>query len=84
MEKQPDKFKLGDICIDADGTWWVQWFGYHAQQGGHVLGSGNMGSTDIESLMKIIGRKLNECTDVYLAEIAKRTTADEVSVHVDS
>ena len=73
-EERPNKYIIGNIAIDANGKYWVSWWGSHAEQGGMAFTKGSWCMDNIEDLLNIVGRNIQECVDngMYAKIIADR------------
>lgn len=67
------KYKLGTISIDSDGTYWVDWVGEH--DGG--FGAGNLGSEEIDVLLRIVGNNMLKCDISYKDKVAMIETKND-------
>lgn len=65
------KYKIGEICIDSDGLWWVQFWGTHADQGGPCFTDGNMGMDELDTLLALTARNMTKHKQDYLDAIAE-------------
>lgn len=68
---QKETYQIGEIAITEDGSWYVYWYGNHAEQGGISFTKGNLGSDDIQGLLKIVSKDLEKCKDIFLEQIQK-------------
>ena len=64
-EKKQPKWKLGDISIDDNGYFWVNWLGSHAGQGGMQFCMGNMGGESAKDILAWVGKDLDQNKNMY-------------------
>jgi hypothetical protein len=60
-----DTYKIGSIALSADGTWTAYWVGNHVDG----FGPGNLGSKDLDLVLKILKTDLLKNQDKYLERI---------------
>jgi hypothetical protein len=56
----PTKYKIGEVSISKDGTFWIGYYGKHAEQGGVSFQWGEIGTNSLEAAMALLQQGLQE------------------------
>ena len=72
------KYKIGEVSISADGkTFWIGYYGEHADQGGNNFRWGEIGTNSIEAAMAILLRELQTNMPLIEAKLEEKRLTDD-------
>jgi hypothetical protein len=69
------KYKIGEVAISADGrTFWIGYYGEHADQGGNTIRWGEIGLNSIEAGMAVLLREIQENMGVIQSKLDEKNS----------
>jgi hypothetical protein len=67
----PNKYKIGEIAIDTDGTFWIACMKDIAEQGGIRFGWGSVGTTNLGDALALLEQFITKHKDQLDTKITK-------------
>lgn len=72
MSEPAKRYKVAEIALGEDGTWWLNWIGVHPDQGGLSYRWGAVGLKSPEDLAGYVDTVMTAEQAEYLKQIEKK------------